>query len=177
MADSFSRPLPGEYADYYAGYLAKAPAGGLLEVLRRQHRDLAADLRSLSQSQGEFRYAPDKWSIKEVVAHLIDAERVFSYRALRIARGDETPLPGFDEVAYAKESLTDTRTLSDLVEEFEYLRLSNIAMFGSFSPEVAARVGTASGHRCSVRALAWIIAGHVEHHRRLLKERYGVLLG
>lgn len=177
MMESFPRPLPGEYADYYAGYIAKAPEGGLLEVLRNQQVEFTANLRALSESQGEHRYASDKWSVKEVIAHLIDAERVFAYRALRIARGDQNPLPGFDEVAYARESLAGGRTLADLIEEFEYLRLSNIAMFSSLPVAVAARLGTASGYRCSVRALAWIIAGHVEHHRRLLVERYGVWAG
>ena len=175
MADSFPQPQSGEYAEYYTGYLAKAPAGALLEVLRNQHQKLVAELESLSESHGELRYAPDKWTVKEVLAHLIDAERVFAYRALRIARGDKTPLPGFDEVAYAKESLAGARTIADLAAEFAYLRLSNIAMFSSFPPEVAVRLGTASGYPCSVRALGWIMAGHVEHHRILLRERYGVL--
>ena len=166
------RPDASEYLQYYGKYVDRVPDGDLLQTLRAQLDETLALVRGLPEEQGGHRYAPGKWSIREVVGHVIDAERIFAYRALRIARGDTTPLPGFDENAYAAASEADARTLAGLADELEHVRLSNIAMLRGLSDEALARRGTASDAPVSARALAWIIAGHELHHRGLLRERY-----
>lgn len=166
------RPDASEFLAYYAKYTDRVPDGDLLQTLRAQLDDTLALVRGLDESQGGHRYAPGKWTIREVLAHIIDAERIFAYRALRIARGDATPLPGFDENAYAENAGAESRTLADLADEFEHVRLGNLAMLRALDDEALARAGTASGGPVSVRALAWIIAGHELHHVALLRERY-----
>ena len=166
------RPDASEYLQYYGKYVDRVPDGDLLQTLRAQLDETLALVRGLPEEQGGHRYAPGKWSIREVVGHVIDAERIFAYRALRIARGDTTPLPGFDENAYAAASEADARTLAGLADELEHVRLSNIAMLRGLSDEALARRGTASDAPVSARALAWIIAGHVIHHSNVLSERY-----
>lgn len=169
---AFPRPASDEYGAWYAGYVAMVPDGDLLETMLHQVDDLAAFVSSAGEARGDHAYAEGKWTIKEVLAHLVDAERIFAYRALRIARGDQTPLPGFDEKSYAPESLASTRTLAGLSDEFALLRRSNLAMFRTFTPAVAARLGTASNNPVSARAIAWIMAGHAAHHLTILRERY-----
>lgn len=169
---SLPRPGAGEHAEYYGRYIAKVPDGDLLLTLHRQLDEVVTFFGSIGEARGDHAYAPGKWTIKEVLAHVIDAERIFAYRALRIARGDQTPLAGFDENTFAPESLASSRTLADLAEEFVLVRRSNLAMLRSFTPEVGARRGTASGHAVSVRAIAWILAGHLAHHVQILRERY-----
>jgi uncharacterized damage-inducible protein DinB len=166
------RPDASEYLSYYGKYVALVPDGDLVQTLRTQLDETLALVRGLPEAQGGHRYAPGKWSIREVLGHLIDAERIFAYRALRIARGDTTPLPGFDENMYAETSDADARTLADLADELEHVRLANLALFRSLSDEALARRGTASDAPISARALAWILAGHELHHRALLRERY-----
>ena len=143
-------------------------------VVERQIAETRALLRDLPAGRAEHRYAAGKWSVAEVVGHLADAERVFSYRALRIARGDETPLPGFDENAYVPAGRFDRRPIADVVDEFTAVRHATLALLRGLPEDTLTRTGTASGYAVSARALAWIIAGHELHHRAVLRERYGV---
>jgi uncharacterized damage-inducible protein DinB len=166
------RPDASEHLPYYSKYVDRVPDGDLLQTLRDQLDETLALVRGLDESQGGHAYAPGKWSIRGVLNHVIDAERIFAYRALRIARGDGTPLESFDENAYAETANADARTLADLAEELEHVRRGNLLFFRSLDDEALARRGTASDAEVSVRALAWIIAGHERHHVALLRERY-----
>ena len=170
------RPGPGEYADFYTGYISALPPGDVLKILDLQKDQLRRLAANVTPDRETFRYAPGKWSVREVAGHLIDAERVFSYRALRFSRGDETPLPGFDEKFYVAHARFDSRTLQSLIEELTLLRSANVLLFRELSPEELARVGEANNYPVSVRALAFILAGHLEHHFRVLRERYGIEL-
>lgn len=174
-ATVFPRPGTDEYAPFYAGYVAAVPDGDLVALLEDQLRTLQALCDGLTPTQAGHAYAPGKWTVKEVLGHLIDAERIFAYRVLRIARGDTTPLPGFDENAYTPESGAAGRTVADLAAECNAVRHATLALLRSLTPETAARRGTASGHTVSARAIAWIIAGHAQHHLKVLRERYGVV--
>jgi hypothetical protein len=167
-----SRPDSTEYASHYAGYVAGVPEGDVVATLRDGGRELLSAIADIAESRGGFRYADGKWTIREVVGHVIDAERVFAYRALRIARGDTTPLAAFDEDAYARTAGSDQRTLADLAEELRAVRESTVALFASLPDEAWTRSGTASGKTVSVRALAYIAAGHARHHLVILRERY-----
>lgn len=171
-AETFPRPGDDEYAPFYAGYIRGVPDGDLLEILAHQLDEVLVLCGSLIEAQGDHAYAEGKWSIKEVIGHMNDAERIFAYRALRIARGDVTPLPGFDENAYTPESGAAGRTLTDLAEEFATIRRATLSLLATFTAETAARRGTASGNPASARAIAWTIAGHAAHHLRILRERY-----
>jgi uncharacterized damage-inducible protein DinB len=167
-----TRPAPDEYAPYYGTYIGKVAEGDVVAALKGQITDTLAYLRAIPESRGGHRYAEGKWSIREVVGHLADAERIFAYRALRFARDDNTALPGFDENAFVANARFDERTLASLVNEYEAVRHATIAQFDAFFPEELLRAGTASGKQMSVRALAWVIAGHELHHLGILKERY-----
>lgn len=168
------KPEPGEYADYYARYIARVPDGDLIAQLAAQHRDFRTLLSGLSAARAALRYAPGKWSVTEVVGHLADAERVFAYRMMRIGRGDETALPGFDETAYVPAGGFDRRPLADVLEEFTTVRDATLALLRGLPEAAFARIGTANGNPVSVRALAWITAGHELHHATILRERYGI---
>lgn len=168
-----TRPGADEHAPYYAGYIAAVPDGDVLATLERQLADSLSTWRSVAPAKQEYRYAEGKWSVKEVLLHVIDAERVFSYRALRAARGDEAnALPGFDENDFARESRANRRQIADLAGEFEHLRRANLLLFGSFDDEMAGRRVTASGKPITAKALMWIVAGHERHHHKVLRERY-----
>jgi hypothetical protein len=170
-----TRPGPDEYGAFYAGYIARVPADAdIVALLARQQSETLGRLRAVPESRGSYRYAADKWSVKQVVLHLADTERIMAYRALRIARGDATPLPGFDEKTYAPASGADARTLADLAQELNDVRQASLALFRHLPPEAWQRRGTASGAGVTVRGLAWIIAGHERHHLAVLAERYGV---
>jgi|CXWL01.1.fsa_nt_gi uncharacterized damage-inducible protein DinB len=169
----FDRPDESEFAPFYAGYIAKVPAGNVLDLLDRESRATRELLGRIGEERAEFRYAPGKWSIKEVVGHLCDAERIFAYRALRIGRGDSTALPGFDENLYVPNGHFERRTLSDLIDELGLLRQATVALFRHFDGDALARRGTANGNPISVRALGIILVGHELHHRGILVERYG----
>ena len=171
-APRYDRPDPSEYAPYYAGYIAAVPDGELLATLERQLEDTTGALVGLPASRGNFAYAPGKWSIKEVLCHVADAERVFAYRVLRFARGDATPLASFDEKVWAPHSGAADRTLDDLIEELRVVRSATLVLLRHLPAEAPLRRGTASGKEVSVRALAWIITGHERHHLRILRERY-----
>lgn len=166
------KPDETEYQSYYGKYVSLVPDDDILSVLSAEIESTMALLRSIPESKGGFRYAPDKWSIKELVGHMIDGERVFAYRALRFARNDGTPLPGFEQDDYVREALFDSYSLSDLVAEFESVRRSSIFLFKHLSEEAWTRRGIASESEVSVRALAYIIAGHELHHREILRSRY-----
>jgi hypothetical protein len=168
---AYQRPTASEHAPYYGRYIEQVPDGDLLDVLRRQLPEYTR-LFDLPESKGDHAYAPGKWSVKEVLGHVIDAERVFSYRALTFGRGDSGPLPAFDENAWMAPAGFKQRTLADLRDEFRAVRESTIALFAHLPPEAVGRTGTASGHPISVRALGFIIAGHALHHGKVLKERY-----
>jgi uncharacterized damage-inducible protein DinB len=166
------RPGPGEYAPFYAGYVAAVPEGDVVEHLAAQAEAMRALLEEVGEARAGHRYAQGKWSVREVVAHVVDAERVFAYRLLRFARADETPLPGFDQNEYAAHSGADGRTLAELADEHAAVRGASLALVRGLPPEAFARGGEASGHRMTVRALVHVIAGHEAHHLRILRERY-----
>lgn len=167
-----TRPETIEYAPYYGGYIARVHNGDVVEALSTQHDTTLALLRGLSESQSGSRYAEGKWSVREVVGHMMDAERVFSYRALRFARGDETALASFDENAYVANAKFDLRTLGSLCDEFEGVRRATVLLFSSFDSEEWLRRGVASNNVMSVRGLAWVTAGHELHHLEILRSRY-----
>lgn len=170
-----ARPAADEFDPYYGAYIARVGDGeDVLAALDTQHHETLARLRGIPAARGDHRYAPGKWSVKEVVGHLSDSERIFAYRALRFARGDPAPLPGFDENEYVPEMGAGERSLDDLVEEWGDVRRASLALFRSLPPAAWLRRGTASGSTVSVRALAYIIAGHVRHHVAVLGDRYRV---
>ncbi len=175
MGITIPRPNPSEYPPSHAGYIGMVPDGAdLFVLLDQQAAETATLLRGVREERSRFRYAPGKWSVREVLGHVIDAERVFAYRALRFARGDATPLPPFDENAWGAATNADQRPLAEHVKEFEALRAATVAMFRGFDPGWFARAGTASGHRDSVAALLYTIIGHERHHVKILRERYGL---
>ena len=175
MAFSISPPAAEEYGSGYAGYVARVPEGvDILDLLARQRADTLERFCVVPEARGAHRYAPGKWSVKEVVVHLSDTERIMAYRALRVARGDATPLPGFDENSYAPQSGADAQPLAALVTELAEVRQATLSLFRHLPPEAWTRRGTASGHPVSGRALSWIIAGHQRHHLGTLEERYGL---
>lgn len=168
------RPDVDEIPSHLVGYVKKVPESDPVMVLAAQIEDTAALLRGLSDDQAMYRYAHGKWSVKEVVGHVADVERIMAYRALRIARGDTTPLPGFDENAYVPAAKFDARSLADLVGELRTVRAATLALLRTFGTDAWRRRGTASGKPVSVRALAYVIPGHERHHVEILKTRYGV---
>ena len=172
MTATIARPAPTEHIAYYGKYIDLVPENDAIAALESQLEDGLALLRAIPEAKGDHRYAPDKWTIKEVVGHIIDGERVFAYRALRFARKDTTPLPGFDQDEYVPAGEFGRRTLKDLVDEWELLRRANVAMFRGFEPEAWTRAGTANDSPMSVRALAYVIAGHGRHHSAILESRY-----
>jgi uncharacterized damage-inducible protein DinB len=167
-----NRPEAGEYADHYANYIAKVPGSDVLGVLESQRLQMLQLFAGRSERDGSFRYAPGKWTVKEVLGHIADTERIFAYRALRFARADQTPLPGFEQDDYVQSGAFSSRTLADLAEEFGAVRSASISLFRSFKEDVWSRRGLASKMEVTVRALAFITAGHQIHHRIVLEERY-----
>jgi uncharacterized damage-inducible protein DinB len=167
-----ARPDATEYAPFYAGYVAGVPESDVVGVLRESGRDIVAALAAIPESTGGHRYAEGKWSVREVVGHLIDAERIFAYRALRLARADATPLPGFEENDYVRSAGSDARTIADLVDELRAVRESTVRLFASLPDDAWGRRGIVNGREISVRALAFITAGHARHHLGVLRERY-----
>jgi hypothetical protein len=167
-----ARPDVSEAAPYYFTYIDRVPDGDILEVLDGQGRDVLDLLRGISDAQSRHRYAADKWSIAEVVNHINDTERVFAFRALWFARGFESPLPSFDQALGVVASRAADRSWSGLVDEFQAVRAATLALFRTLPDEAWARGGIASDKRVTVRALAFITAGHVAHHLKILRERY-----
>jgi hypothetical protein len=169
---TINRPEATEYAPYYGKYVALVAGDDALAALNAQVSDTLALLRGVPESEGGFRYAEGKWSIKELVGHMIDTERIFAYRALRIARGDQTPLPGFEQDDYIRNAAFDACTLAALAAEFESVRRATLFLFAHLDGVAWMRVGVASDSEVSVRALAYIIAGHELHHAGILREKY-----
>lgn len=170
---SIPRPAAHEYAPYYARYIEKVPEGSDLPgLLESQATELEALLAGLDEAKALHRYAPGKWSVKEMVGHLADAERIMAYRLLRIARGDATPLAGFEEDDYVKAAGFDRRTLPDLLAEFQTVRRATLALIRSLDAEAFARRGTANQNPVTAAALAHILFGHTAHHMAVLRERY-----
>jgi len=167
-----TRPQSDEYAPYYEKYVSLIASDDIIGVLESQRVQMAQLLGARSDREGNFRYAPDKWSVKEIIGHICDAERIFAYRMLCIGRGDKTPLPGFEQDDYIPTGDFNLRTLADLAAEFAAVRAATIALVQSLPQEAWTRIGTASDNPVSARALAYIIAGHEMHHRRILDEKY-----
>lgn len=168
------RPASSEYNRYYRRYTDKVADGDIRETLTRQMRETQALLAAVPSTLEEHRYAPGKWSVREVVGHCIDTERVFAFRTLWIARGADGGQPGMDENLWAAASNAGARSLASLAAEWAGLRQDYVTMLGSFTAEALARVGRASRKRISARALPWIIAGHELHHRGMLEREYGL---
>jgi uncharacterized damage-inducible protein DinB len=171
-AASLGRPGAGEYNEHYARYIALVPDGDIVETLGREMETTQTLLASVPADREEFRYAPGKWSVREVVGHLVDTERLFAFRALWFARGGGGELAGMDQEAWARASTAGSRPLAELAEEWRCLRRANVLMFGAFTPEDGARCGIASGYEVTVRALPWMIVGHELYHRARLRSDY-----
>jgi hypothetical protein len=167
-----SRPQPGEYAAFYEKYVAMVPGNDIVPVLEAQRLQMTQLFTARGERDGNFRYAPDKWTVKEVFGHITDSERIFAYRALRIARQDATPLSGFEQDDYVRAGAFGERSLGDLAEEFAQVRSATVALLRPLSEDAWSRRGVANKNEVTVRALAFIIAGHELHHREILKERY-----
>ena len=169
-----SRPEPGEYAPYYDRYISLIPGSDILGTLDTQRRQMMLLLSGRSESDGNFRYAPDKWNAKEVLGHVCDTERIFAYRALRIARGDQTPMEGFEQDDYVRNGPFARAALPEIIEDYISVRRATLMLLRNLDEPAWERRGVASGNGVSVRALAYMIAGHELHHRRLLEEKYFV---
>ncbi|MEZ5424754.1 MAG: DinB family protein [Pyrinomonadaceae bacterium] len=169
---AFGRPAKTEHAPYYETYTSKVQGDDILAALKGQMSATLKTLAGISEEQSLFRYEQGKWSVKELLGHVIDTERIMAYRALRIARNDKTPIEGFDQDPYIENADFDSCSLKELAAEFALVRESNIFMFRHLAEEAWSRSGTASGYEVTVRALAYIIAGHELHHIGILQERY-----
>jgi hypothetical protein len=168
------RPLDDEYASFYGGYVARIPDDDVVAVLGRQLDTTCALLQPLSREQALIRPTPEDWNVLEVLGHITDGEQVFAYRALRIARGDATPLAGFEQDDYVRAARSAKRPLEDLLDAYAAQRRATIALLRGFNPEDWTRRGVASGRPCSARAWAYIAAGHEAHHIADFHERYGI---
>jgi hypothetical protein len=169
---TIARPQPGEYAPYYERYISLVKGEDILDTLDQQRRQTMLLLCGRDDEDGDFRYAPDKWSTKEVLGHVCDTERIFAYRALRISRADVTPVEGFEQDDYVRNGPFAQRLLADLVEDFIAVRRATLSLLRNLDEAAWARRGIANKNEVSVRALAYIIAGHELHHRRILEEKY-----
>lgn len=166
------RPQRGECAQYYFTYIDQVPDGDVTEILEQQLLESLALLAEVDEGQASLSYAPVKWTLKQVVGHVVDVEWVFTHRALCFARGERQPIPGIEQDDWVAASKVELRSLADLSAELESLRAANVRLFRSFDDEILARTGTASGFEFSVRSMPYIIAGHELHHRKVLIERY-----
>lgn len=169
-----NRPETSEYDAYYERYVSQVADEEIIPVLERQPAELRSMFSNVGEDRGNYAYAEGKWTLKEVLSHLIDGERMFAYRVLRISRGDETPIEGFEQDGYIENSNANNRPFAELLEEFELQRRSNILLIKNLSDEATIRRGMASGLGISVRGLIYIMAGHVRHHFAILQERYSI---
>ncbi len=167
-----AKPSKSDYAEFYAGYISQVEEGDVVATLKKLQESTKKLLDSISEEKANYAYAPEKWTIKEMIEHTIDAERIFAYRFLRIYRGDETPLPSFEQNDYVKNGDANKRTLPSLAHEFYALRAANLFLFENLDDSKLDFQGIASGKRITARALLYIIAGHETHHIKILKERY-----
>ena len=157
---------------FYQGYVKQLSEGTVIKNLRTSGETLVDLVANLSEEQGAYAYASDKWSIKEVILHIVDSERIFAYRALRFARNDKTDLPGFEQNDYVPQSRANNRDMNSLISEFLTVRVASTSLFESFREETMKRTGTANGYPVSVEAIGYIISGHCLHHANIIKERY-----
>lgn len=167
-------PQANEYGDYYENYIELIDTPNVMQALIRQGQQVYAIIQQISDEKAHYRYADDKWSVKEVIGHLIDTERIMAYRALCISRGEQKSLPGYDHNSYVEQAHFNQRNLQSLSTEYDALRNANTSMFSSFTEEQILCKGTANEQTVSVRALAFIIVGHEKHHLNILEEKYGV---
>ena len=167
-----ARPQEGEFNPYYSKYIGLVPDGDIVKTLRQQLPETLSLLESIPEERAGYRYAEGKWSVKQLLAHLTDAERIFVYRALCIARGDTQPLPGFEEDEYVRGAAFDSLPLAKIIAEFETVRAATLSFFDNLDDAAWAKKGNANGSGVSVRAIAYILAGHERHHRQVLKDRY-----
>lgn len=172
MPLKINRPGPDEYPDYYQSYMDVLPEGDVLYLLEKQAVDLQHMFKNLDDKRTEEAYAEGKWTIKELLQHMIDSERIFAYRALCISRGEEASLPGYDEDKYAYNSMANIRLIKDMLEEHDLVRRSNLLMFRSFTSEMLDTYGVSNGRRVSVRGLIHVLSAHEQHHMNILQERY-----
>ena len=168
------RPDPLEFPPFYAAYVALVTEDDVVTALRNAGAEMTAALSKVTEARGNYAYAEGKWSIKTVIGHVIDGERIFQTRALRVARADTTPLPGFDENAFAAISESNTRTMADLTGEWTALRDCSVRMYDTFPRAAWRRIGTVNKGHISVRALAFVTCGHARHHLNMLRQRYDV---
>ena len=169
-----SRPQPDEYAGHFGRYVEAVPDGDIVAFMESQGNATQKMLASIGEEKGGYRYEPGKWSIKQVIGHVADAERVFAYRLMAIARGEKQSLPGFDENDYVNSANFDARPLSELAEGLAATRRATLALVRSLDEEAWNRRGLASNNPVSARALAWVTAGHERHHLNVLRDRYGI---
>ena len=169
-----SRPEKSEYDPYYEGYISRVIDDDIMDTLASQPTKLNDLFTAMPDERGEYSYAEGKWSVKELLGHLIDAERMFAYRLLRISRADETPIEGFEQDIYIENALSNRRSFRDLLEEFALLRRANMIYVNNMTDDAWTRVGTANNAKISARAIIYIMAGHIEHHLGVLKERYSI---
>ena len=167
-----TKPDTTEYTPHFETYISKVTQDNLIDALKASSHSFLKLMTSILKEKHDYRYAPGKWTIKEMVAHIIDCERVFMYRGLSFARNDKNPLPGFNENEWAKEADVSNRSMDSLLEEYEHARKANIIFFEGISDEISKRKGKANNNYISVRALGFIISGHELHHMGILKERY-----
>ena len=167
-----ARPGPAEYNPYYERYVSLVPQGDILSTLESQRRQMLLLLSGRDDADGDFRYAPGKWSATEVLGHVCDTERIFAYRALRIARGDRTPIEGFEQDDYVKNGPFAREPLSEIIEDYIAVRRATLTLFRNLDETAWMRSGIANKNEVTVRALAYLIAGHELHHRRILEEKY-----
>jgi hypothetical protein len=169
-----ARPEPGEYAPYYGKYISLISGTDILGTLDEQRRQMLLLLCGRDEAEGDFRYAADKWSAKEVLGHVCDTERVFAYRTMRIARGDRTPMEGFEQDDYVKNGPFARAPLAEVIDDYIAVRRATLTLLRNLDEEAWLRTGVANKNEVSVRALAYMIAGHEVHHRRILEEKYFV---
>jgi len=172
VVSAIARPEPGEYAPYYDRYISLAPGNDILGTLDTQRRQMMLLLSGHDDSEADFRYAPHKWSAKEVLGHVCDTERIFAYRALRISRGDRTPIEGFEQDDYIRNAPFANRPLAELIEDYIAVRRATLTLLRNLDEPAWTRRGIANKNEVSVRAIAYTIAGHEVHHRRILEEKY-----
>ena len=172
MPSPATRPASSEHIPYYTRYIELVSGHDVMSALKSQLGETITFLKRIPDEKSLLRYEPGKWSVREVLGHMIDTERIFAYRALRIARGDATPLAGFEQDDYIKGASFDRIGWNALIEEFELVRRANILMFSGLTEEAWKRSGTANNAAITVRAIAWIIAGHELHHRKVIGEKY-----
>ena len=172
ITPTVARPEPAEYSPYHERYISLVPGADIITTLESQRRQMLILLSGRDEKEGDFRYAPDKWSAKEVLGHVCDTERIFVYRALRISRGDRTPLAGFEQDDYVRNGPFGHRPIAEIIEDYIAVRRATLTLFRNLDEQAWMRRGIANDNEISVRALAYITAGHELHHRRILEEKY-----